>query len=111
MVRFLAEKEDLIKLFDLKNSKVEINLTYLKKQELIFELGNQGLLEEQLYAILKDPKKMDCWEQSINRYQKEIEMEEPEKMVEVMTWMLDQKTNNIPLRSGEPSAIFQVAKA
>ena len=68
-------------------------------------------MEKQLLAILKDSKKMNRWEQYITLYQKEIEMEEPEKMVEVMTWIMDQKTNNIPLRSVEPSAIVQVARA
>ncbi len=47
---------------------MKINLTYLKKQEFVFELGHDGLLEEQLFTILNDPKKMNRWEQSINRY-------------------------------------------
>ncbi|WP_180320125.1 hypothetical protein [Peribacillus loiseleuriae] len=54
---------------------------------------------------------MNRWEQSIQLYQKEIELEVPKEMVEVMTWILDQKTNNIPSHSFEPSTIFQVARA
>ncbi|KMY51559.1 hypothetical protein AC625_20085 [Peribacillus loiseleuriae] len=64
-----------------------------------------------MLAILKDSKKMNRWEQSIQLYQKEIELEVPKEMVEVMTWILDQKTNNIPSHSFEPSTIFQVARA
>ena len=48
----------------------EINLTYLKKQKLIFELGHQESLEEQLIAILKNPIKMNRWEQSITSLSK-----------------------------------------
>ena len=83
----------------------------LKKRGLIFELEQQKTLEEQLLTILKDSKKMNRWKQSIQLYQKEIELEVPEEMVEVMTWFLEQKTKNIPSHSIEPSTIFQVVRA
>lgn len=88
----------------------EINLTYLKKQGLVFALEHQASLEDQLLGILKDPIKMNDWEQSINDYQNEIELEEPEKMVEVMTSILEHKTEKYPSRAIAPSTILTVAR-
>ncbi|MFJ5624183.1 hypothetical protein ACIQD3_15960 [Peribacillus loiseleuriae] len=56
----------------------------------------------------KDSTKMNRWEQSIDLYQKELELEVSE---EVITWILGQKTNNIPTYSVESSTIFQVIRA
>lgn len=89
----------------------EINLNYLKKQGLIFQIDHQASLEKQLLAILKNPIIMNRWEQAINLYQKEIELEEPEKMVKIITGVLNQKTKHIASRSFEPSTIYQVARA
>ena len=89
----------------------EINLTYLKKQGLVFELEHKESLEKQLFTILKDSKKMNHWEKSINLYQKEIELEESEKIVAVMTKILHQKTESIASRAVETSSILQVARA
>lgn len=89
----------------------EINLTYLKKQGLVFELGAKESFEERLFAILKNPIKMNRWVRSINRYQKEIELEEPDKMAEIMTSIMNKKTGNIPSYAVSSSAILQVARA
>ena len=88
----------------------EINMTYLKKQQLVFELNQKDSLESQLNKILKDSKKMKQWEQSIDLFQKGLELETPEQMVDVMSWILDKKTTSIPLYSIEPSIHLQMAR-
>jgi UDP-N-acetylglucosamine:LPS N-acetylglucosamine transferase len=71
----------------------EINLQYLKRKELIFELDQVSSLEKQLLGVLKDPEKMNRWEHAVDSYQQGIELEKPEKIVELIETILDQKTN------------------
>jgi processive 1,2-diacylglycerol beta-glucosyltransferase len=73
----------------------EINLHYLKDQELVFELQLEKPFEEQLLRILGDQKIMNRWEQSINAYHDGLELEKPERMVELIKWILDQKTISV----------------
>jgi processive 1,2-diacylglycerol beta-glucosyltransferase len=69
----------------------EINLRYLKKQGLVFELKQDTFFEKQLLMILNDPEKLECWEQSINTYQKEIELKNSQSMVDLIIRILEQK--------------------
>ena len=88
----------------------EINMAYLKKQQLVFELNQTVSLESQLNMILKDGTKMKQWEQSIDLFQKGLELETPEQMVDVMNCILDKKSKSIPLYTVEPSRRLQVAR-
>ncbi|MFD6440178.1 glycosyltransferase [Peribacillus sp. NPDC060186] len=69
----------------------EINLQYLKEHELVFKLNQKKPFEKQMLSILKDRKKMENWNKSIESYHKEIELEKPEGMVEVMKLILNLK--------------------
>lgn len=71
----------------------EINLQYLKRKELVFELDQEASLENQLLGVLTNQKKMNRWEQAIDAYQQGIELEKPEKIVELIEIILDQKTS------------------
>ncbi|MFJ8262510.1 glycosyltransferase [Rummeliibacillus sp. NPDC094406] len=88
----------------------EINMTYLKKQQLVFELNQKDTLESQLNKILKDANKMKQWEKSIDLFQKGLELETPEQMVDVMNWILNKNSTSIPLYSVKPSIHLQVAR-
>ncbi|MFF2500904.1 galactosyldiacylglycerol synthase [Peribacillus sp. NPDC058075] len=74
----------------------EINLQYLKDHKLVFELNHNLSFEKQILSILKDHKKMDQWNISIESYQKDIELEKPEGIVEVMKWILNLKQASKP---------------
>ncbi|MFD6440174.1 hypothetical protein ACFWDG_10250 [Peribacillus sp. NPDC060186] len=74
----------------------EINLQYLKDHKLVFELNRNFSFEKQIRSILKDNKKLDQWDKSIESYQKEIELEKPEGMVEVMKLILNLKQASKP---------------
>ncbi|MBT2665674.1 galactosyldiacylglycerol synthase [Bacillus sp. ISL-4] len=74
----------------------EINLQYLKDHKLVFELNHNLPFEKQILSILKDHKKMDQWEISIESYQKEIELEKTEGMVDVMKLILNLKQASKP---------------
>jgi processive 1,2-diacylglycerol beta-glucosyltransferase len=89
----------------------KINLQYLKNQELIFELEQDTSFESQLLGILKNRKKMAHWEQSIHSYQKGIELEQPEEMVELIKELLDQKVSSIKPVLAKKSKFFRLAKA
>ncbi|MGG0656279.1 MGDG synthase family glycosyltransferase [Rummeliibacillus pycnus] len=88
----------------------EINLNYLKKDQLVFELVQNSSLENQLCAILRDSKKMEQWQQAINLFQQGIEMETSEQIVDVINWILDKETNRIPIYSVEPTIQLQIAR-
>ncbi|WP_397539668.1 glycosyltransferase [Rummeliibacillus pycnus] len=88
----------------------EINMTYLKKQQLVFELNQKDTLESQLNKILKDANKMKQWEKSIDLFQRGLELETPEQMVDVMNWILNKNSTSIPLYSVKPSIHLQVAR-
>ncbi|MET3320978.1 UNVERIFIED_ORG: UDP-N-acetylglucosamine:LPS N-acetylglucosamine transferase [Peribacillus simplex] len=74
----------------------EINLQYLKDHKLVFELNHNLSFEKQILSILKDHKKMDQLDISIESYQREIELEKPERMVEVMKLILNLKQASKP---------------
>ena len=69
----------------------QINLQYLKKQKLVFELDQTSSLEKQLVSILNNHKKMDRWHKAIESYHRGIEIAEPQQIVEVMEWLLNHK--------------------
>ncbi|MBT2729660.1 galactosyldiacylglycerol synthase [Bacillus sp. ISL-75] len=72
----------------------EINLQYLKRKELVFELDQSTPLEKQLLSVLTNQKKMKGWEDAIDAYQQGIELEKPENIVEMIETLLDQKTSS-----------------
>jgi UDP-N-acetylglucosamine:LPS N-acetylglucosamine transferase len=71
----------------------KINLRYLKSQNLVFELNLTTPLESQLLSVLTDQKKMNGWEYAIDSYQQGMELEKPEKIVDLIESILDQKTS------------------
>lgn len=88
----------------------KINQHYLKEQGLVFELDQKKPFEKQLLTILKDEKKMNRWEQAINLYQRGIEMEKPEIMVDLVKQVLNQKTKDMRLPVvKQPSQVLDVA--
>ncbi|WML46024.1 glycosyltransferase [Neobacillus sp. PS3-40] len=89
----------------------KINLQYLKNKGLVFEIDQKESFEIQLLSILKDPKKMDSWKQSIQSYQKGIELEQPENMVELIKGILDQKTSNMQQVPVKKFKFFRIARA
>ncbi|MBT2738253.1 galactosyldiacylglycerol synthase [Bacillus sp. ISL-7] len=72
----------------------EINLLYLKRKELVFDLDQSTPLEKQLLSVLTNQKKMKGWEDAIDAYQQGIELEKPENIVELIEKTLDQKTSS-----------------
>ena len=72
----------------------KINLRYLKSQNLVFELNLTTPLESQLLRVLTDQKKMNGWEYAIDSYQQGMELEKPEKIVDLIESILVQKTSS-----------------
>ncbi|MEH6905160.1 MGDG synthase family glycosyltransferase [Neobacillus drentensis] len=72
----------------------KINLRYLKSQNLVFELNLTTPLESQLLSVLTDQKKMNGWEHAIDSYQQGMELEKPEKIVDLIESIIDQKTSS-----------------
>jgi processive 1,2-diacylglycerol beta-glucosyltransferase len=56
----------------------EINLRYLKKQKLVFELNKHDSIEKQLTDVLENKTKMDHFHQSIEHYMNHFDMNSPE---------------------------------
>ncbi|MCM3115281.1 glycosyltransferase [Neobacillus sp. MER 74] len=69
----------------------EINLQYLKRKKLVFELDHQSSLEKQFLSVLKDQNRMNHWEHAVDSYQQGIKLDKPEKIVELFAHILDQK--------------------
>ncbi|MFL6554755.1 MAG: glycosyltransferase, partial [Bacillus sp. (in: firmicutes)] len=88
----------------------KINLRYLKKQELVFELDQKTSLEKQLLSVLMDQKKMKGWNEAITAYQQGLELEKLE-MVDLIKIILDQKTSSRQSSFTKQSEIFHVARA
>lgn len=88
----------------------EINMSYLKKQHLVFELNKKASLESQLNNILKDEKIMKQWDQSISLFQQGLELDKPEQMVDLMHWILDKKSASVPFYSVEQPMNLQVVR-
>jgi processive 1,2-diacylglycerol beta-glucosyltransferase len=88
----------------------EINLQYLKRKELVFELDQESSLEKQVLGVLKDQKKMNRWELAIDSYQQGIELEKPERIVELIETILDQKKSIRKSGFVNQSEIFHIAR-
>ncbi|HJV16886.1 MAG TPA: glycosyltransferase [Bacillales bacterium] len=73
----------------------EINLQYLTDCGLVFKLEQDKSFEAQLIRILKDDHKMAQWEQSIDSYQKGIELGKPELIVGMIEGLLEQKASSM----------------
>ncbi len=73
----------------------EINLAYLRGRGLVFELDQENSLETQLLNVLEDRKKMKDWEQAVQAYQEEIELDEPEKIVDLFKAILNKKGTDV----------------
>jgi len=71
----------------------EINLKYLKNKGLIFNLDIKKSIEQQLISVLSDKVQIDRWKKSLISYKKGIELQNPEKMVEVIMSLLNYKLN------------------
>ncbi|WP_144554066.1 MGDG synthase family glycosyltransferase [Bacillus sp. X1(2014)] len=69
----------------------EINLQYLKRKKLVFELDHQASIENQLLNVLTDKNRMNYWEHAIDSYLQEIKLDKPENIVELFGNILDQK--------------------
>lgn len=67
----------------------EINLKFLKERKLVFELDLGVSLEQQVNMVLKDATKMKQWENALNHYLQGLEVETPDKIVDVMTAILE----------------------
>ncbi|WP_082692732.1 glycosyltransferase [Bacillus sp. FJAT-29814] len=88
----------------------EINLRYLTKKGLVFQLSQKDSFEQEMLTILNDSIKMNHWEQSINAYQQGIEIEGPTRIAEIMNGILEH-TSLIPARHGEQSKVYRLARA
>jgi processive 1,2-diacylglycerol beta-glucosyltransferase len=88
----------------------EINLQYLKRKELVFGLDQESSLEKQVLGVLKDQKKMNRWELAIDSYQQGIELEKPERIVELIETILDQKKSIRKSGFVNQSEIFHIAR-
>ncbi|MBP0726688.1 galactosyldiacylglycerol synthase [Bacillus sp. RG28] len=71
----------------------EINLKYLKNKGLIFNLDIKKSIEQQLISVLNDKVQIDRWKKSLISYKKGLELQNPEKMVEVIMSLLSYKLN------------------
>lgn len=67
----------------------EINLQYLKNKGLVFELNYKNSIDQQLNNILNNPQLMDIWNRAVNSYMQGIEIQNPERLSELITWMLN----------------------
>jgi processive 1,2-diacylglycerol beta-glucosyltransferase len=72
----------------------EINLQYLTNKGLVFKLSKKETFEVELLDVLKNATQMSQWEQAIESFQSEIEMEGPVKTVEFMSEILEQTSLN-----------------
>ncbi|MCM3570320.1 MGDG synthase family glycosyltransferase [Neobacillus mesonae] len=88
----------------------EINLKYLTQKGLVFKLKQKKSFEQELLNILKNPIKMNQWEQSIHAYQKGIEMEGSRGIAEIFNGILEQKSL-MPAGKGEESKVYRLARA
>ncbi|MED4204936.1 MGDG synthase family glycosyltransferase [Neobacillus mesonae] len=88
----------------------EINLQYLTNKGLVFQLQQKNSFEQELLSILRDPHKMNGWEQSIDAYQKGIEIEGPTIIAEIMNGILEHKSL-MPASHGEQSKVYHFARA
>lgn len=88
----------------------EINLRYLTKKGLVFNLKQKESFEQELLSILKDDYQMSQWEQSVQSYQNGIEMEGAEQIAEILNMILEQKSLK-PAAKVEQSKVYHLARA
>ncbi|GHI00353.1 MGDG synthase family glycosyltransferase [Neobacillus kokaensis] len=88
----------------------EINLQYLTDKGLVFKLKRKNSFEQDLLSFLRDPTKMNEWEQSIDAYQKGIEIEGSMKIAEIMNGILEHKSLK-PASLSEQSKVYRLARA
>jgi processive 1,2-diacylglycerol beta-glucosyltransferase len=88
----------------------EINLRYLTKKGLVFQLNQKNSFEQEMLSILNDPMKMNQWEQSIDAYLQGIEVEGPTRIADIMNGILEHKSL-IPASHGEQSKVYRLARA
>lgn len=88
----------------------EINLRYLTKKGLVFQLNPKNSFELEMLSILNDPIKMNQWEHSIDAYQLGIEVEGPTRIAEIVNGILEQKSH-VPASQGEQSKVYRLARA
>jgi UDP-N-acetylglucosamine:LPS N-acetylglucosamine transferase len=69
----------------------EINLKYLKNKGLIFNLDLKKSIEQQLTSVLNDKVQIDRWKKSLISYKKGLELQNPEKMTDVIMSLLNYK--------------------
>ncbi|WP_285767812.1 galactosyldiacylglycerol synthase [Peribacillus sp. SI8-4] len=84
----------------------EINLKYLKEQKLVFELNQKRPFEQQMKETLKNQGLMEKWITSIESYHKEIELDKPEGLVEVMKLILNlEEASDLPYMTSQTKVI------
>lgn len=93
----------------------KVNFQYLKSKGLVFEIEVIKSLQEQLYQILLNPKKIEAWNQSIQSYHMGIEMEKPEMIVAFIERIMEQESIHFsPTRKWRSSILrkfnFQISK-
>lgn len=88
----------------------EINLRYLTKKGLVFELNQKNSFEQEMLSIFNDPVKMNQWEQAIDAYQQGIEVEGPIRIAEIMNGIFEQGSH-VPAGQGEQSKVYRLARA
>lgn len=85
----------------------EINLTYLKERQLVFELDLNASLQQQLLAVLKNHYKMRQWEKALNIYLQGLEVETPDKLVEILTSIIEKCQSSFSFNYVHPSSQSQ----
>lgn len=85
------QKEVPIFIHSMLPGQEKINMNYLKKHHLVFELEEHTPLEQQLKNTLADEIKMGRWKQSITTYHEEIELKSPKGVVEIFDRMLEKR--------------------
>ena len=89
----------------------KINLRYLTDEKLVFVLDQDNSLEMQVLKVLKNQKKMKCWEQAVDSYQNEIVVEPKEKLVDLIESVFYQQTKSKTAELVMHSKIFHSARA
>lgn len=88
----------------------EINLRYLTKKGLVFNLKQKESFEQELLSILKDEKRMSQWEQSVQTFQNGIEMEGAAEIAKFLSGILEQKSLKSSGQVEQPK-VYHLARA
>ena len=89
----------------------KVNMRFLKEQKLVFVIDQDQPIEQQLLTVLHDPKKMKEWEQAVDSYQKGIELDCQETLVETILDVLYQQPHSAAPEVIRTSAVLQRAGA